>query len=507
MVKRSHEELAAANAAIWALLEDGADAQLRAYPDVAHVSVGAKERGGRVTRDLCIRVYVSTKRPLNALPPSVRIPREIDGVPTDVNAIPTNLQLLEDNARYRPLKGGINISNKIIAAKGGTSVLSVGTLGCTATRRSNRKPVLLSCAHVLMAHGAKKTNYIFQPGPVSIAGTPPPPQPIIPGKDNDMIGWIVDSKFDNKVDAAIAQLDVSSCCRCCGLDFKDEIAGLSQGGVPPSNKLLGMREPLPTKNVYKVGIRTGRQEGILVDAHTPLPGFPIEGVPHDFTDQISIASLSNSYPFAWGGDSGSVVVDEDGFVVGLIFGATTNLPPNDRAYANHMTDVCTALQIDLNLTGPGDASGARIVVPAPNVFDDPLPAGAELYEAARARLLAHPAGPGLLALAEAHREEIVTLVTTRRPVTVAWHRAGGPAMFASALNTLRAGAETLPVPPDGSTLDSALAALGAVLATHGSPALREAIAAHREVLLAAARDSVTLEDVLGKLDRAEFIEA
>ena len=59
----------------------------------------------------------------------------------------------------------------------------------------------------------------------------------------------------------------------------------------------------------------------------------------------------------------------------------------------------------------------------------------EAYAAARERVVAHPmaqhvlehpAGAWLFALGEAHREEVVRLVTTHRPVSVAWHRAGGP---------------------------------------------------------------------------------
>jgi hypothetical protein len=127
------------------------------------------------------------------------------------------------------------------------------------------------------------------------------------------------------------------------------------------------------------------------------------------------------------------------------------------------------------------------------------PTGAELYAATRKRVESDPAGRWLWALAEAHREEIVTLVTTHRRVSVVWHRAGGPAIFATALNYLRAGDhETLAAPPVG-TLEEAMARVGTALAAHGSPALRDALARHRAALLGAARGASTLTEFLDRL--------
>ena len=102
-------------------------------------------------------------------------------------------------------------------------------------------------------------------------------------------------------------------------------------------------------------------------------------------------------------------------------------------------------------------------------------------------------------MTEEHREEIVHLVTGHRPVTVAWHRAGGPAFFAAGVNTLRAGGDTLPSLADGTSLDLALARVGDALVAHGSPALRAAIEAHRVAILDAVRGSITLGEVLDKL--------
>jgi len=512
----SYEALAATEAAIWKRLGEGAEARLRAIPGVVHVSVGAKERGGKFTREMCIRVYVAAKRPLESIPPRDHIPREIDGVPTDVNAV-TTYQSLEDTSRRRPVKGGIAISNKIpTVSLNPETFLQVGyptgTFGCTATRRSNHTTVLLSNAHVLMASKAQIGYNIFQPA----NGYPSLKDPVPPPKDDDMIAKIVDWKHTVKVDAAIAELDVSSCCRCCcGVDFRDEIAGLSKDGHPPSNKIVGMRRPVPTKDVFKVGIRTGRTEGLVVDPHAALNQFP--GGPDfptlDLVDQISIGSLDETKRFADEGDSGSVVIDDDGWIVGLVFGSDKQFSDTHKSYANNIVNVCDALQIDINLTMPGDSAGSRIAVPA---FDAAGRLDEEAYAAARARVLAHPmaervlahpAGAWLFALGETHRDEVIRLVTTHRPVTLAWHRAGGPALFATGLESFRAGRDTLPAPTHGGTLEAALAQVGNALAAHGSPALRDAIGTHREELLGAVRDSATVHEVLRKLSPAVLTDA
>lgn len=492
----TYDELVAAAAAIRKTLDEGAEQMLRAIPGVIHVSVGAKERGNGVTRELCIRVYVKEKRPLAEVPEAERIPSRIAGIPTDVNIV-RSFQFTEDTTRYRPVKGGIMISNKIIAAKGGDAVLAVGTFGCTATRRSDQSAVLLSNWHVLMANSARIGDFIFQPGPSTIAGTPPPPQPIYPGEDDDMIAKIVGFAITDKVDAAIARIDVSSCCHCCGVDYANEINGLSENGTPASNRLVGLRRAVPTKTVFKVGSRTGRTEGLIVDLDTPLPDYNLDGTTHTFTGQMTIASVDDQKVFAWGGDSGAVIVDEDGYIVGLLFGATRDTSPAHRAYANHIADVCTALDIDINLTMTQDTAGPRLAVPRATFAE--VREGPELYAAIRERMRSDPAGAWLWGLGDAHREEVVSLVTRHRPVTVAWHRAGGPALFAKAIAAWRAGDERLPMPAPGGTLEDALVRVGDALAAHGSAPLREAIAAHRDLLLHAVRDSATIHDVLGKL--------
>ncbi len=252
----------------------------------------------------------------------------------------------------------------------------------------------------------------------------------------------------------------------------------------------------------------------MTDRHALVDHFPgSEGYPTlDLVDQIIVANDDDQKPFVWEGDSGSALVDEEGWVVGLLFGSDQIITPSHRSYANNIMNVCDALQIDINGTHSTHSAGERVAVPSSIRTAEEE----EQYAAARERvlthpmgrrLMAHPAGAWLFALGEQHRDECVRLVTTHRPVSVAWHRAGGPALFASGLNTFRDGGDALPVPADGSSLEDALAKVGNALAAHGSPALREVIAAHRAALLAAVRDSSTVDDVLQKLAPSVLVGA
>jgi hypothetical protein len=496
----SYDEFVEREHQIRDVLARGGEQQLRSLAGVIHVSVGLRERGGAVTDDHAIRVYVREKLPLEQIAPAERIPPEIDGIPTDVNVV-GEVEFTSDNARYRPLTGGVQISNRIIDLNdaGTGTEMSRGTLGCFATLVADGSQVLLSNWHVLAAHGALKGDRVYQPAPTSIPPTDLGDLPVRPRDDDDAVGKIVQTVVDHSVDCGVARLDLSSWCRSCGLDFKDEINAISVGGHPPTNGIAGQRAAVTGMNVFKVGQSTGRTAGRIVD--TAFASFTITrgGTNYPFDGQILIKSV-DANPFARHGDSGSVVIDQDGFIVGLYFSGNSAAPPNDQAFANHIEDVCSALGIRINVASAGGHAGSRIAVPSAILAEPNL--GHEAYEAARERLRAEPAGRWLLDTAERHRVELVTLVNRTRPVTVAWHRAQGPAFLATALNELRAGGDSLPLEVNGQPLDAALERMGAVLSAHGSPALRADIEEHGAALLAAVRASSTLDELVAALDAA-----
>jgi hypothetical protein len=75
-------------------------------------------------------------------------------------------------------------------------------------------------------------------------------------------------------------------------------------------------------NIIKSGRKTGVTEGLvdLVYAHAKLQDSP------EVTEEFTIVSESPLRIFSASGDSGAAVVDEDGFIVGMILGGTEGAP-------------------------------------------------------------------------------------------------------------------------------------------------------------------------------------
>ncbi len=517
----SHEERVAAATAVREVIASGAGAQLGALPGVYHVAAGLRHRRGQLTRELCMRVYVREKLPDERLSPAERVPREINGVPTDVNVQSSAFRPLSaDYGNYRPVKGGIMVSNGIVVMRpNGKPGIEEGTFGITATRNSDRDIMLLSCYHVLFANGAKKGDPIYQPTYDPDPRLQPHQMPARPRDKKNRIAKISHGKLNEKVDAAVARINVSSCCRSCGIDWRDEVVELSESNQPPSNKLLGLRRAVIGETVFKRGAGRGRTEGTVFCTELPDIPLTVEGQQITFKKQLGIQGLGLLEPFSMPGDSGSVVVGTDGFAVGLLFASDgfgllntdaadfiKNACPrwerHNMAMANHISDVISELGITLNLDRSTHNSAGAPGAPRFITMDEDEQAR---FAAARERVRTDTAGAWIWALCEEHGEEAVDLVRHHRPVTVAWHRAGGPALLTAALHTMRAGADTLPVPADGNTLESVLIRMGDALRTHGSPALREAIDTHRELLLAAVRESATLTELLARL--RPFVDA
>lgn len=89
---------------------------------------------------------------------------------------------------------------------------------------------------------------------------------------------------------------------------------------------LKLTKPLPVearaalgKKVHKVGATTGHTSGTVdIIAHAFVTGFDgIPGGPYSFNEQLRVKS-SNESPFALPGDSGALVITEEGSAVGLV---------------------------------------------------------------------------------------------------------------------------------------------------------------------------------------------
>src|SRR5688572_2978076 len=92
--------------------------------NVHAVGIGRKIKEGKVTRTLCVRVYVLQKLGQSVIPRKHRIPKKIHGVPTDViESSPAYAHHCSTDrlAHQDPAVGGISAAHQLV---------SRATLGC-----------------------------------------------------------------------------------------------------------------------------------------------------------------------------------------------------------------------------------------------------------------------------------------------------------------------------------------------------------------------------------------
>jgi hypothetical protein len=506
---KTNADLLAEERAIRQLLADGPDGTLRALPGVVHVSVGLKDAGGRLRRDeLCIRVYVREKRPADALAPAHRIPAAIRGIATDVHMV-ADISFQADNGRYRPLQGGIQLTNRIAAAfpAGTPPQLTRGTLGCCALDTQNKNEIFLSNWHVLYANGATDGGKIYQPAPLWLPPLTPAQLPFRPTDEDDKIAVSLRGAITNKVDAAIARIDVSSCCHCCGIHYSNEIRGLSVGGHPARNTIVGDQAATAGMQVFKVGQATLRTEGLVADPNYPAFTITHAGTPHNFTGQMAIQNVDHAKQFSDIGDSGAVVVTNDNKIVGLLFAGGKNVAATGGgaaqpfvSFANHIADVFQALNIRIPYSPEVKVLSGPALEDVPRSVHEAQAAVPEAYRALRRRLEAHEATARIVAIGERHRDEVMALVNQRHRVTLAWHRCEGPALLATVMSAVRDGHDRLPSSVKGVTLCDALQRMRAVFAQHGSAALRQTMrSAEAELVLRSCEGATDLNTVIERM--------
>lgn len=500
---KTDDELRAENQAIRDMLARGPEAELYAIPGVVHVSVGLKQVHGIATDQLCVRVYVKEKRDRKDIPASEVIPAEIHGVPTDVNTV-GQFELHADSTSHRPIKGGIQITNRIIAVNdaGTGTQMSRGTLGCIAIDNTDNAPVLLTNWHVLTANGGRNGDKVFQPAPTSLPQVSLLDLPLRPPDDNDKIGVLRRSVISNKVDGAIAAIDVSSCCNCCGIHYSNELHGISVANVPPKSTIVGQAAATGGMRVFKVGQATGRTEGRVVDPNYPSFSISSGGTNYPFTGQIAIQNVDATAPFGAHGDSGSVVMDQTSNIVGLYFASGRNVmvsgaPVPFLSLANHIADVLSALNIRIQFSPNIVMTRGATLVDLPTVLEAPIP---EPYRVARERWSRSQNTANLLAIGQRHSREVTYLVNHSRRVTIAWQRSNGPAWLATIMGSIRDGHDRIPEAVKGTTLHEGLVKMRAALMQYGSPELRASLARpEADFILEAVKGCSDLDEIFARI--------
>ena len=296
--------------------------------NVVACGVGFKETERGITDEPCVVVSVTKKMPEAQLSAADIVPKKLGEVKTDVQETGVIRALQGHTDRWRPAPGGVSIGHVDITA---------GTLGCLVTR--NGQLFILSNNHVLAnSNAAQKGDPIIQPGRydggtlddqiatledfISINfGEGPPICPIATGTES-FLNWLAkllgsshrvkafqEVPERNLVDAAIAR------------PLSDDLVEkrILEIGVPQ-----GSGDATLGTSVKKSGRTTGFTSGEIIQIDVTVQVSYGEGKIAVFEDQLMAGPMSQ------GGDSGSAVLDEDDFVIGLLFAgsdATTIINP------------------------------------------------------------------------------------------------------------------------------------------------------------------------------------
>lgn len=314
--------------------------RLLAIPGVHTVGIGFKQRGGEVTDQLAVVVFVDTKLARDDVPADRMVPPEIrffmestdqeEVVPTDVVEQARAVEYPHIPAgtlagRARPVAGGRSISQ---AGSGG------GTLGGWVWDDLNDEVVLLTNNHVL---GSVAGTDVFQPWGSTATG--------------DRIADVVRTgSLDATIAAPINDADVSQ-----------QIEGVGPGVFEVATATLGMQ-------VEKSGAKTDHTTGWV--QYVGLTGH--YGSTNDF--QVTPDAGMPNGRFAYYGDSGSLIVERTNpsggswkRVVGLLWGGD---PKAGTAKAHQILDVFADLDLDTLCAGAFEEFLDNLF--APNFPSEPL---------------------------------------------------------------------------------------------------------------------------------------
>jgi hypothetical protein len=294
------------------------------------------------------------------------------------------------------------------------------------------------------------------------------------------------------MDAALVKLAIKVCESSnsnCGVSYRN---GFRDAATAPIPAIVGTATPSVGQRVWKVGAATGFTQGTVraVQAMTSVlsaatvaalpPGVTIPPALSESGRVIEIEGLDE--PFANHGDSGSVVMDEQGHALGVVFKRNAaHSPP--WVFACHLGPILDELEIDI-LTRerfPREPAGSTARDDVLARFEEEMQ---QRVRALELEFLASQRGREFWDLIETHRDEVVRLVNFDRRVTIAWHKHQGPAYLNRVIANARDPNVKIPPAIHDVSAGQLLRSMSSILRQRGSSALREALERHEEEVLA-----------------------
>ncbi|MEV4054310.1 hypothetical protein AB0J55_24205 [Amycolatopsis sp. NPDC049688] len=303
-------------------IKERVEQELLGRPGVTGVDVGYKEVGGERTDQVAIRVHVARKT--DDIPHEERIPEQIEGAVTDVverryelhvASLELDVSAQADTTHYATLQGGISMGPSRVI----DNHIFAGTLGAIVIDNATKAHAALTNFHVAAVDsGWHAGDRMVQPSRIDTG--------VVPA---DEFGAILRATLSGNVDGAVISLDAGKASSCTVAEIGD-VRGSKAA-------TLGMAV---RKRGRTTGLSYGTVDGIAATVNVDYgDGLGV----HTLANQVSIAAdTAHNAIFSDHGDSGSVIVDSGGYVVGLLFagaGAST--------VANPISAVLSELDISL----------------------------------------------------------------------------------------------------------------------------------------------------------------
>ncbi|HHX50278.1 MAG TPA: hypothetical protein GX711_02430 [Clostridia bacterium] len=320
-------------------------AQLMNLPNVVGVGKGWKMTRGETTRDMSIVVLVRKKIPSQELHRSEKVPKTLGQANTDVLEV-GEIRLLGRTDYQRPAPPGVSIGHYQISA---------GTFGAVVRDRNSEELLILSNNHVLANSTdgrdgrSKKGDLIFQPGPHD------------GGTKEHLIGYL------DRFIPLSREYGASTCPQASSLEHWSNLLlqrirpnyrvvlqrqnaqgnlvdaavarPVSQNAITPEILEVGNVKGVKEAQIGAKLKKSGRSSGLntsevrVVSALMRVALSTQESVMFD--DQIVTG------PMASPGDSGSLVLDEDNYAIGLLFAGS-----DSASVVNRIQHVMEMLEID-----------------------------------------------------------------------------------------------------------------------------------------------------------------
>ncbi|WP_277369611.1 hypothetical protein [Rhodococcus rhodochrous] len=289
-------------------------------PEQAQFGIGVKQKNGQFIDQLALIVFLPKKLPIDMVPKESLVPptwreKETDFATDVIESNPKPIQMVDDHGHYRPLKGGIEIGWE------DAHRYHRGTLGCVVQRRRDGARLLLTASHATAPEDVfelKHNTPMWQPAPNA--------------QQSSKIGFV--EKNDFLVDCAVIKPNP---------DAGEPITAVHEIGP-----IRGAAHSQLWAPVKKRGRSTGLTTGLVVAV-----------VPDSYTYSIDTLVISE-FPFgglfAWYGDSGSVILNANDEVIGLLVAMDCEeidgKPVSSTGRAVNIQTVLDALDIEVAVAPP-----------------------------------------------------------------------------------------------------------------------------------------------------------